>query len=53
MRLVLAFALTLGLAAPAFAACGGHTASSSTITTADSGSQQSPLPAPVAAPVKK
>ncbi len=54
MRLVLALALTLGFAAPAFANCGGHTTASTPLTTAETTQpEQSPLPAPVAAPVKK
>jgi len=55
MRLVLALALTLGLSAPAFAGpgCSGNTTASTPVTTADAGTQHSPLPAPLAAPVKK
>lgn len=53
MRLVLALALTLGFAGPAFANCGGHTTASTPLTTAETQPEQSPLPAPVAAPIKK
>jgi len=55
MRLVLALAFSIGLSAPAFAGpgCSGNTTASTPVTTADSGTQQSVLPAPVAAPVKK
>ena len=56
MRLVLALALAVGFAAPAFAGpgCSGSTTASAPVITADSGgTQQSLLPAPLAAPVKK